>query len=205
MQADSEFYGLHLYKLKHAAADVLRRRLAALCRLQRVSPDRLVAHTKRCLRQLDAAPELYDYVAAVAQAARHARAHVGGGDASEEPATGLPAAGVPDWSVVDTLQTLSEALVVAEGKRTALDTILQAVRSAVLSATAPHRKHGAGAAGDLPLSQLPAAVASLASALTRLQTASQAWADAEQALSDEVGSWGRNRLGGKGGGGAWRQ
>jgi hypothetical protein len=183
MQSDPEYYGLHIYKLKHAAPDALRRRLAALCRLQRVSPDRLVDETKKCLRQADTVPEMQEYIAAVTAACAAAR-HVLGGGGPEERAAFKPsaaaAAGIPDWTVPDTIGALASALTETldelGGLRLALDGVTKALARA---STAPLDS-------SAPLSQIPAAVESLASAYLSLKRTSRQWEEVEHALATEV-------------------
>lgn len=183
MQSDPEYYGLHIYKLKHAAPDALRRRLAALCRLQRVSPDRLVDETKKCLRQADAVPEMQEYIATVTTACGTARRVLGGGGNEERSAfkpSAAAAAGVPDWTAPDTISALASALTETldelGGLRLALDGVTKALA----------RTSAAPLDSSASLSQIPAAVESLASAYLSLKRTSRQWEEAEHALAAEV-------------------
>ena len=180
MQGDPEYYGLHLYKLKHAAPDALRRRLAALCRMQRVSPDRLVEESKKHLRQADAVPELHEYIAAVTEACTAARQLLGGKDQARAAPAAAAAAGLPDWTVPETISGMASALVEALEEGTAYRRTLEAVQQAVCHASDASPEDGPS------LLQMPDATASLVSAYLGLKKQSQQWAAAEQALQAEV-------------------
>lgn len=177
MVADTEFYSLHLYKLKHTSADVLRQRLGAICRLLRSTPDAVVRSVRQRHRLAETVPELQRYAKEVAQQIRSLDGSQLPADEAAPPPTVCPAL---DWHVGEILDKMKQALDSARAdnhrQKAALQAIAKTMRSVISNAP--------GSSFDLE--HLPQTVAMCASSLLQLHHASEQWSEAEAAILAEV-------------------